>query len=57
MMQIIFRCVQNQNHHEEEVEFEDNATENDIQESFEDWVWEKVGDDYYWERKEERPDV
>ena len=52
MITVIFRCSENQNQHEEEVEFEDNATEELIREAFVDWVWQEVGDNYSWFKKE-----
>lgn len=30
------------------IEFEDDATEEEIQEEFESWVWEDIGDNYNW---------
>jgi hypothetical protein len=30
------------------VEFEDSATTEEIQEDFERWVWEQIGDDFTW---------
>jgi len=51
MIKVIFECSENQNEHEEEVEFEDDATDDMIQEAYEDWVWEEVGDNYSWYRK------
>ena len=41
------------NKHKEEVEFEDDATEEDIEEAYVEWVWNEVGDRYSWYRKEE----
>lgn len=38
----------------EEVEFEDNATEEEINKEFESWVWEMcIGDHVTWYEKEE----
>ena len=35
----------------EEFEFEDEDTDEDIRLSFEDWVWEQIGDDFSWSVK------
>jgi len=52
MIKVKFACTENMNRFEEEMEFEDNVSDKDIEEAFVDWVWEQVGDHYYWERKE-----
>lgn len=49
---IIFKCSENMNNYKEEFEFEDDATEEEIQEAFVDWVWNQVGDNYTWYEKE-----
>lgn len=36
----------------EEVEFDVDASEEEIRQVFEDWVWEKVGDSVTWYEKE-----
>ena len=38
MIKVIFKCSENRNHHEEEVEFEDDATDEEIEEAYIDWV-------------------
>lgn len=48
MIKVIFECSENRNNHEEEYEFEDDATDEEIQKEYEDWVWEQVGDNYTW---------
>jgi len=53
MIKVIFRCDENMNQHQEVVEFEDDATEEVIQEAFVDWVWSEVGDNYTWYREDE----
>ena len=46
MKKVIFKCSENMDKHEEEFEFEDDATDDDIQEEFEQWVWNEIGDHY-----------
>jgi len=53
MIKVIFRCDENMNQHQEEIEFEDDATEEEIQEAFVDWVWSEVRDNYTWYREDE----
>ena len=36
----------------ETIEFPDNTTAKEIQKEFEQFVWEKIGDDFYWEEEE-----
>ena len=36
----------------ETIEFPDNTTDEEIQGEFEQFVWEKIGDDFYWEEEE-----
>jgi uncharacterized protein YycO len=50
-MKVIFRCSENMNRHQEEFEFDDDATEEEIQEEFVTWVWNEVGDYYSWFKK------
>jgi len=38
---------------EEEFEFEDNATDKEIIDVFEDWVWNEVGEEFTWYEKDE----
>jgi hypothetical protein len=52
LIKVIFECSENMNKYKEEFEFEDDVTEDDIQDEFEDWVWDAVGDHYSWYRKE-----
>jgi len=51
MIKVIFKCVENMNEHEEEMEFEDNITDEEIEEEHKEWVWQEVGDNYYWYKK------
>ena len=37
----------------EEFEFEDNATDKEIMDVFEDWVWNEVGEEFTWYEKDE----
>jgi hypothetical protein len=37
---------------EEEFEFDDNATEEEITEAYKDWVWNEIGDEFTWYKKE-----
>jgi len=52
MFTVIFRCDENMNQHEEERRFDDDATEEEIQTEYVEWVWQEVGDRYRWYRKE-----
>lgn len=38
---------------EEEFEFDDDATEEEISKEFADWAWERVMDDFTWYEKGE----
>lgn len=51
MIEVIFECSENMNEFKEVVEFEDDASDDLIQDAFEDWVWECVGDHYSWYKK------
>jgi hypothetical protein len=51
MKQIVFRCSEIMNHYEEVFEFEDDATEEDINAEFSEWVWNEVGDRFSWFEK------
>lgn len=53
MVTVIFECSENMNQHEEEVEFEDDATDKEIESAYVEWVWNEVGDNYAWYRKQE----
>jgi len=50
MIKVAFVCTENRNEHQEEFEFEDDITEKEIEEEFNDWVWNEVGDNYYWKK-------
>lgn len=51
MIKVIFECSENMNQFKEEVEFDDDVTDELIEEAFIDWVWEQVGDHYCWYKK------
>lgn len=37
---------------EEEFEYEDDVTDQEIDEHFEEWIWEQIGDRCHWYEKE-----
>ena len=47
-MKVIFECDENMNEHKEEMEFEDDTTDEEIEEEYKEWVWNEVGDHYCW---------
>lgn len=51
MVKVVFSCNENMNRYEEEMEFEDGVTDEQIEEEWKEWVWEQVGDNYSWYRK------
>lgn len=51
MIRVIFECYESMNEYQEEMEFEDDATDDEIAKEFSQWVWEQVGDNYGWQRK------
>lgn len=53
---IIFRHrtgFRSDDYYEEEMEFDDNATDEEIGEVYVDWVFEQVGDNFTWYEKSE----
>lgn len=44
MIKVIFECSENMNKHKEEREFDNDVTEEEIEEAYKEWVWEEVGD-------------
>lgn len=52
MIKIIFECSERMNEFKEEFEFDDDVTDEEIQEEYENWVWQQVGDHFCWYRKE-----
>lgn len=52
VVKVVFECSENMNKYEEEFEFEDNVTDEQIIEEFSGWVWEQIGDRFSWHRKE-----
>ncbi|MFF2156074.1 hypothetical protein ACFVVQ_12230 [Paenibacillus chitinolyticus] len=52
MRKIVFNWYRGPGNTEREaVEFEDNITEEEIEEAFDDWVWDRIGKDFW--REEE----
>lgn len=41
-----------QNLNKETVEFEDDTTDDEIQEEFEEWVWQFIGDNVCWNKED-----
>ena len=52
MIKVIFSCCENMNESKEEFEFEDDVTEEEIEDEFKEWVWNEIGDRYCWYKKE-----
>ncbi len=50
MVKVIFECFENQNQFREEIEFEDDATDKEIEAEYKEWVWEQIGDSFGWHR-------
>ena len=50
MVKVIFECYENRNKYQEEMEFEDGTTDEDIEAEFEEWVWNQIGDNFGWRR-------
>lgn len=50
MRTVVFRHVPGIGHRPYEVtmEFEDDATDEEIQKEYVDWVWEQIGDQFTW---------
>lgn len=40
------------NCHTEEIEYDDDIEEKQIQSDYEDWVWNRIGDNFTWYEKE-----
>ena len=54
---IIFKHRQgfrSDDYYEEEMEFEDDATEEEINEAYINWIIQEVGDNFTWYEKEEK---
>ena len=51
MITVIFKCSENMNQYEDEIEFDNDTTDEEIQEEYENWVWEQIGDRFTWYRK------
>ncbi len=50
MIKVIFECFENQNEYEEDMEFEDGATDEEIEEEWKEWVWDQIVDRFGWHR-------
>jgi hypothetical protein len=53
MVKVKFACTENMNSYEEDYEFEDDITDEEIAQEFSEWVWQEVGDNYYWKKIKE----
>ncbi len=51
MIKVIFECYENRNEFQEEIEFEDDVTDEEIEAEWKEWVWNQIRDDYGWRRK------
>lgn len=50
MVKVIFECSENMNRYKEVIEFDDDVTDDIIQDEYENWVWEQVSDNFTWYR-------
>jgi len=50
-MIVVFECYENMNKYEEEMEFEDDTTDEEIDAAWGDWVWEQTNENYGWRKK------
>ena len=50
MIEVIFECYARGNEYEEEMEFEDDATDDEIEAEWKEWVWNLIGGDYGWRK-------
>lgn len=57
MIKVIFSCSENMNKHKDEMEFDDDITDEEIEKEFVEWVWNEVGDHYTWYRANEESGV
>lgn len=53
MAKVIFERFEIRNECQEEMEFEDGVTDEEIEEEWKEWVWEQIGDNFGWHRVEE----
>lgn len=53
MVKVIFECYENMNRYEEDVEFEEGVTNEEIEAEWKEWVWNQIGENFGW-RKGER---
>lgn len=52
MIKVIFECFENQNKYQDEFEFEDDITDEEIEEEYKEWVWNQIRDNFGWHRKQ-----
>lgn len=50
MIKVIFECFKNKNQYQEEFEFKDNTTDEEIEDEFKEWVWSQINDQFGWHR-------
>ena len=50
MVKVIFLFIENMNRYKEVIEFDDDVTDDIIQDEYENWVWEQVSDNFTWYR-------
>ena len=50
MVKVIFECYENMNRYEEDVEFEEGVTNEEIEAEWKEWVWNQIGDNFGWRR-------
>lgn len=51
IVKVIFECYENRNEYQEEMEFENGVTDDEIEEEWKQWVWNQVRDNFSWRRK------
>ena len=51
MVKIIFECYENKNESQEEMEFKDGVTDEEIEAEWKEWVWEQTRDKFGWRRR------
>lgn len=55
MRRIIFECYELRNSFLEEMEFDDETTDEEIEQEWKEWVWDLIRDNYGWyEMKEDK---
>lgn len=51
MIQVIFECTEIRNGYKEEMEFEDEVTNEEIEQEWKEWVWDQIRDNFCWYKK------